>query len=77
VPRCRRSSLPILLPVKGRQTSGAANEACLRFLAALLGLSRTRLSIVHGAKSRRKVVCLEGISVDEVRTRLKAHLPEL
>jgi uncharacterized protein (TIGR00251 family) len=68
------SALKILLtapPVKG-----AANDACLRFLADLLGLSRARLSIVKGTKARQKLIRITDISIDALRTRLHAVLPE-
>jgi hypothetical protein len=41
------SALKLLLTAP--PVEGAANAACLRFLADLLGVSRTRLSIVKGA----------------------------
>jgi uncharacterized protein (TIGR00251 family) len=55
---------------------GAANEACLRFLADLLGLSRARLSIVRGIKARQKLIRIADMSIEALRTRLKDVLPE-
>ncbi len=54
---------------------GAANDACLRFLADLLGLSRARLSIVKGTKARHKLIRIADISIEEIRARLKGILP--
>jgi uncharacterized protein (TIGR00251 family) len=54
---------------------GAANDACLRFLADLLGLSRAHLSIVQGTKARHKVIRIAEISIEEIRARLKRILP--
>jgi uncharacterized protein (TIGR00251 family) len=54
---------------------GAANDACLRFLADLLGLSRAHLSIVKGTKARHKVIRIAAISIEEIRARLKGILP--
>jgi uncharacterized protein len=56
---------------------GAANEACLRFLADLLGLSRARLSIVKGTKARHKLIRIADLSVGEIRDRLNGILPAL
>jgi uncharacterized protein len=56
---------------------GAANAACLRFLTALLGLSRARLSIIKGMKARQKLICITEMSVDTLRTRLRRHYPDL
>jgi uncharacterized protein len=54
---------------------GAANDACLRFLADLLGLRRARLSIVKGTKARHKLIRIADISIEEIRARLKVILP--
>jgi uncharacterized protein (TIGR00251 family) len=54
---------------------GAANDACLRFLADLLGLRRARLSIVKGTKARHKLIRIADISIEEIRARLKGILP--
>ena len=55
---------------------GAANDACLRFLADLLGVSRSRLSIVRGAKARRKHIRITNVAGEELRARLKSLFPD-
>jgi uncharacterized protein (TIGR00251 family) len=55
---------------------GAANAACLSFLADLLGVSRARLSISRGTKARHKVIRIADMAVDTLLTRLKAVLPD-
>jgi len=55
---------------------GAANDACLRFLATLLGCSRSRLSIVKGGKTRQKLIRIAHCSAAEVRARLEDVLGE-
>jgi uncharacterized protein len=55
---------------------GAANYACLRFLASLLGCSRARLSIVKGGKTRQKLLRIANCSAAEVRVRLEDVLGE-
>jgi len=52
-------------PVEGR-----ANEACIEFLARLLGVSRSAIEIISGQSSRNKVVRVTGISAATVRQRL-------
>jgi uncharacterized protein (TIGR00251 family) len=52
-------------PVDGR-----ANEACVEFLAKLLKVPRSSVSIASGESSRNKVVRVGGLSVEEVRQRL-------
>ncbi len=49
---------------------GAANAACLDFLAKLLDLSPSRLEILRGDCSRDKVVQITGLTRGEVRARL-------
>lgn len=46
---------------------GAANEACLAFLAERLGVPRGRLTVVSGHASREKVI--EALGVDEAALR--------
>ncbi|MEK9172337.1 MAG: DUF167 domain-containing protein [Nitrospirota bacterium] len=49
---------------------GAANEACLAFLAKLLDLAPSRLALIQGTRSRSKVVRITGLTQAEVRARL-------
>jgi uncharacterized protein (TIGR00251 family) len=69
------NALKLLLtapPVKG-----AANTACLHFLADLLGISRARLSIDRGAKARQKLIRVTDMSIDALRTRLRGLFPDV
>jgi len=49
---------------------GAANAACLEFLADLLDLPQSQLEILRGERSRTKVVQITGLTRDEVRARV-------
>jgi uncharacterized protein (TIGR00251 family) len=49
---------------------GAANGACLAFLADLLDLPQSQLEILGGERSRQKVVRITGLTQEEVRARL-------
>lgn len=51
-------------------TDGQANEAVRKLLAKRLGVAPSRLSIVRGEASREKTVEVEGLSPEEVRTKL-------
>ncbi len=46
---------------------GAANEACIAFLADRLGIPRARLTIVSGQTSRDKLVQVEGVDAAALR----------
>jgi uncharacterized protein len=54
---------------------GAANAACLAFLAHLLDMPASRLSLLKGARSRTKLVRLRGMNQEEVDRRLRRHVP--
>ena len=49
---------------------GRANEALLALLAEKLGLPRSRLTVVAGQTSRRKIVEVAGLDLDEIACRL-------
>ncbi|MDD2212624.1 MAG: DUF167 domain-containing protein [Clostridia bacterium] len=50
---------------------GEANEACLKFLAACLQISRRQVKVVAGLKSRNKVIEIEGLTSEEFQQCLK------
>ena len=52
-------------------TDGRANQACLEFLAEVLNVPRSAVSIVSGETNRRKVVRVAGISAESVRDKLR------
>jgi uncharacterized protein len=49
---------------------GKANQACVEFFANLLKVPRSSVTIAAGQSSRRKIVRVTGLAVDEVRARL-------
>jgi uncharacterized protein len=49
---------------------GRANDALLGFLAEKLGLPRRAVTLLRGAKSRQKVLHIEGLDLASVRHRL-------
>jgi uncharacterized protein (TIGR00251 family) len=53
-------------PVKGK-----ANHEVIRLLADVLGVPKTDITIERGTTSRRKLVCIEGLTLDEVRKRIE------
>jgi uncharacterized protein (TIGR00251 family) len=53
-------------PVEGR-----ANEACIAFLAEVLNVSRSSVTIAAGESSRNKVILVSGLSVMQVEARLR------
>jgi uncharacterized protein (TIGR00251 family) len=70
-----------VLGVKGERLSvalaaapvdGAANQELIETLAEHFGVPRRQVRILAGAKSRRKVVELDGLAAEDVRQRLGA-----
>jgi uncharacterized protein len=49
---------------------GRANEALCDFLAERLALPRRSVSVMRGDTSRLKIVRIQGLSLDEVNSRL-------
>ncbi len=58
--------------VAARAQDGKANEALIDLLAALLGLPKSRIRILHGLAARKKVVAVQGLSQEEALRRLGA-----
>jgi uncharacterized protein (TIGR00251 family) len=49
---------------------GAANEDCILLLADFFKVPRSRVSILHGKRSREKKIKIEGVTVDTILRRL-------
>jgi len=49
---------------------GRANKACIEFFANLLNVPRSSVTIASGRTGRRKVLCIAGLSVEEVGKRI-------
>jgi uncharacterized protein len=66
-PRAKRSAITgrlgdaYKLALAAPPVDGKANEECVRFLAELAHLPRSRVRIVSGVASRSKVVEFEGV----------------
>jgi uncharacterized protein (TIGR00251 family) len=75
-PRARRTALGARLgdawklSLAAPPVDGKANDECVRFLAELAGVPKSRVRIVSGATSRIKVVEVEGVSQDDLEKRL-------
>ncbi len=50
---------------------GKANDACVEFLANLLKVPRSSVTIASGESSRNKVVRVAGLNAEQIRERLK------
>jgi uncharacterized protein (TIGR00251 family) len=50
---------------------GAANDALIRFLAEILEVPRTAITIASGRQGRRKTVDIQGLRAEEAARRLR------
>jgi uncharacterized protein (TIGR00251 family) len=56
--------------VRAPALEGRANVALQEFLAEQLGVPRRSVTLLHGDKSRQKVVAVAGLDLAEVKRRL-------
>ena len=77
-PRAKRDAITgevgdaLKLSLTAPPVEGRANEACVEFLARILSVPRSSITIAAGQSSRTKVVRVAGISAGEVQARLRA-----
>lgn len=57
-------------PVDGR-----ANQACVEFLAGLLNVARSSVTIAAGASGRQKIIRVTGLTAAQVQERLSRPNP--
>ncbi len=75
-PRAKRSAVTgrfgeaWKLDLSAPPVDGKANEECVRFLAELAGVARSRVRIVSGATSRMKTVEVADVGQEELERRL-------
>lgn len=55
---------------------GEANEACVRFLAEVLGVRRSQVRLVSGHRGREKTVAVDGLSQSRLDDVLKQVCPK-
>lgn len=64
----------VKISVAAPPVDGRANTEIVRFLAGLLGVSRSAVEVVSGASGRDKTVLVRGATGEDIRARLNAHL---
>jgi uncharacterized protein (TIGR00251 family) len=75
-PRAKRDAITgeiggtLKLAVTAPPLDGRANDACTQFLARLLEVPRSSVTIAAGQNSRNKIVRVSGITAEQVRARL-------
>jgi uncharacterized protein len=61
-----------VLRVRERAVEGAANAACVRALAGALRVAPSSVTLLRGARGRRKVFEIAGLTAEEIARRLDA-----
>ena len=76
-PRARKNAITgtlgdaLKISLTAPPVEGHANEACIEFLADLLKLPRSSITIAAGQASRNKLIRISGLSAAEVEARLR------
>lgn len=79
-PRAKRNAVAgevgeaLKLALTAPPVEGKANEACIRFIAELLDVSRSSVTIAAGESSRQKVIRVHGLTATEVEQRLRVQV---
>ncbi len=63
------------LRVAAPAVEGKANETLIRYLAELFGVRRTDVTIARGAKSREKLIKIEGLEQGDVEASVTRLVP--
>jgi uncharacterized protein (TIGR00251 family) len=63
----------IKIKLRAPAIEGKANAALIRFLAEQLKLPRHSIVLERGHRSRDKVVRIDGLTEEDVRTRMRAR----
>jgi uncharacterized protein len=77
-PRAKRNAIigslgdALKISVTAPPVEGRANQACIEFLADLLEVPRSSITIAAGQTSRNKVIRVTGITAAELQSRLRA-----
>ena len=66
----------LTVDLAARPRDGEANAELCRFTASILGVPKSRVSLVKGGKNRRKTVAVEGVQLEAVGGVLMAALLE-
>jgi uncharacterized protein len=63
----------IKIKLRAPAVEGKANAALIRFLAEQLGLPRHAIMMERGQKSRDKLIRIDGLTSEDVRTRMRGR----
>ena len=70
----QNSRLHLNIALQAPPVEGRANEALIAYLAKLLAMLRSRITIIHGDRDRFKLVLLEGMKLGNAEAAIEAKL---
>lgn len=79
-PRAKRNAVTgemgdaLKLTLTAPPVEGKANQACVKFLADLLDVPRSSITIAAGETSRNKLIRVSGLTAAQVAERLRAGM---
>lgn len=79
-PRARKNAITgevgdaLKLALLAPPVEGKANEACIKFLAEILGVPRSSVTVAAGHSSRQKLIRVIGMGAAQVEQRLQAAM---
>ena len=77
-PRAQRDRLKmgadgeLVLELHAPPVEGAANEACVKFMAEAVRVPKSNVELVAGEKSRRKLLKISGRPGEEMKARIES-----
>ena len=77
-PRARKNAITgevgeaLKLALTAPPVEGRANDACIAFLAEVLNVPRSSVTIAAGENNRNKVICVRALSAAQIREKLRA-----
>ena len=77
IPRARKTEYggerdgAFVIRLAAPPVDGAANQALVEFLSVTLKVPRRAIRIASGERGRRKRIAIDGITIDDLRTRLQ------
>ena len=80
-PRARKNAITgevgdaLKLALTAPPVEGRANQACIEFLAEVLNVPRSSVTIAAGESSRNKIIRVRGLSAAKVEERLLGKRP--
>lgn len=65
------------IAIDAAPVDGEATKQCLRYLATIFAIANSRLHLVSGAQSRKKIILIEGLTAADCRKKLEPYLTNL